>query len=65
MPKSLKERIRLAAEKDRRDMAPWAVIQLEKILDDLEREHAEEEQRQSQHHAPLESVKAPRKSKKA
>jgi hypothetical protein len=36
LTKRLKNRIEEAAAEDRRKVSPWCVIQLEKILDDLE-----------------------------
>jgi hypothetical protein len=36
MPKELKARIKTAAAADRRPMATWAVLQLERICDELE-----------------------------
>jgi hypothetical protein len=38
LPKQLKNRIEHAADADRRKVSPWCVIQLEKVLDDLEKE---------------------------
>lgn len=34
--KELKERVKAAAEADRRAVSPWVVIQLEKVLDEME-----------------------------
>ena len=36
MPKILKERIARLADADHRNMAQWAVVQLEKIVNELE-----------------------------
>ena len=36
LSKQLKQRIETAADEDRRKVSPWCVIQLEKILDELE-----------------------------
>ena len=36
MPKDLKERIHRLAELDRRNMAQWCVVQLEKAVEELE-----------------------------
>lgn len=54
MPKELKNRIKEAAQKDRRPMAQWCVIQLEEILKDLESDTAQNEK--DQFPAPLKSV---------
>lgn len=36
LPKDLKSRIEEAAKEDRRPVSPWCVIQLEKILDEID-----------------------------
>lgn len=36
LSKDLKQKIQAAAAEDRRAVSPWVVIQLEKVLDDLE-----------------------------
>jgi len=43
MPKELRDRIRKIAEADRRGMAPWCVIQLEKAVEEIEAKMASSE----------------------